>query len=101
MFSHKRNKLSDATNADIVSVFTNGTTNEALLHEHGRRRPKTMADLLGIVTKFADMEDVLGAIFARERAHVTLASLAEKSGNVGNTPTSAGGTTVPDTMKRK
>lgn len=34
-FSQKRNELPDATYADLVSAFTYGTTNEALVHELG------------------------------------------------------------------
>jgi hypothetical protein len=46
-----------------VSAFTYGTTNETLVHELGRGRPRTTADLLDIPTKFADWEDTVGAIF--------------------------------------
>jgi hypothetical protein len=38
-FSQKRNELLDATDVDIVSAFTYGTRNEALIHELGRGRP--------------------------------------------------------------
>lgn len=31
----EKNKLFDATDADVVSFFTNGMTNEALVHELG------------------------------------------------------------------
>jgi hypothetical protein len=49
-----RNKLLDATDADIVSVFTYDTSNEALVHKLGWGRPKTVPDFFEILTKFAD-----------------------------------------------
>jgi hypothetical protein len=51
------------------------TTNEALIHELGRGRTKTTADLLSIATKFANGEDVVGAIFRKEKSHATPVSL--------------------------
>lgn len=41
-----------------MSAFTYGTTNEALIHELGRGQPNATTDLLNIVTKFVDEEDV-------------------------------------------
>jgi hypothetical protein len=38
-FSQKRNELTDATDVDVVSAFTYGTTNEALVHELGWGQP--------------------------------------------------------------
>ncbi|KAJ1289641.1 hypothetical protein BS78_02G180300 [Paspalum vaginatum] len=64
----KRNELPDVTDADVGSAFTYGTTNEALIHELGRGRPKTTADLLDIAIKFADGEDAVGAIFHKRKA---------------------------------
>jgi hypothetical protein len=52
----------------VVSAFTYGTTNEALIHELGRGRPRTTADLLDIATKFADWEDAVGAIFRKGKS---------------------------------
>jgi hypothetical protein len=54
-----------ATDTDIVSAFTYGTTNEALIHEFGRGRLRTVVDLLDIATKFNDGEDAVGAIFRK------------------------------------
>lgn len=67
-FSQKRNELPDATDADVVSAFTYGTTNEALVHELGRGQPRTTADLLDIATKFVDGENVVGAIFRKGKS---------------------------------
>ncbi|WVZ75390.1 hypothetical protein U9M48_023446 [Paspalum notatum var. saurae] len=66
-FSQKRNELPDVTDSDVVSAFTYGTFNEALIHELGRGWPRTTADLLDIATKFADGEDAVGAIFRKAR----------------------------------
>jgi hypothetical protein len=44
------NKLPNATNTDVVSAFPYVTTNEALVHELGRGRPITIANLLNIAT---------------------------------------------------
>jgi hypothetical protein len=52
----------------VVSAFTNGTTNEALIHEFGRGIPRTIANLLDIATKFADGEDMVGAIFRKGKS---------------------------------
>ncbi|WVZ84190.1 hypothetical protein U9M48_031246 [Paspalum notatum var. saurae] len=66
-FSQKRNELPDITDADVVSAFTYDTSNEALVHELGRGRPRTTTDLLDNATKFADGEDAVGAIFRKGR----------------------------------
>lgn len=58
-----RNELPDTTDADIVSAFTYGTTDEAFVPELGQGRPRTTMDLLDIATKFANREDAVGAIF--------------------------------------
>jgi hypothetical protein len=51
-FSQKRNEIPDATDTTIVNAFNYGSTNEALIHEFGRGRPRTTADLLNIATKY-------------------------------------------------
>ena len=51
-----------------MSAFTYGTSNEALVHELGRGRPKTTTDLLDIATKFVDGEDAVGTIFRKGKA---------------------------------
>lgn len=82
-FYKKRNELPDATDTDILSTFTYGTTNKALVHELGHMRPRTTVDLLNIATKFTGGEDVVGAIFERGRARAMLASPVERKGTVG------------------
>jgi hypothetical protein len=67
-FWQKMNELPDATDADVVSAFTYGTTNEALVHELGWRRSKTTTDLFDIATKFADGEGAVEAIFRKGKS---------------------------------
>lgn len=62
------NEFSDTTDVDVVSAFTYDTTNEALVHELGRERPRTNANLLNIATKFANGEDAVAAIFCKEKS---------------------------------
>jgi hypothetical protein len=52
----------------VVSAFTYDTTNEALVQELGRGRPRTTTDLLDIATKFVDREDTIGAIFGKGKS---------------------------------
>jgi hypothetical protein len=52
----------------VESDITYSTTNEALVHELGRGRPRTTADLLDIATKFDDGEDAVGAIFRKGKS---------------------------------
>jgi hypothetical protein len=66
-FSQKSNELLDAIDADVISAFTNGTTNEALIHELGQGRPRTTADLIDIAT-IIDVEDAIGAIFHKGKS---------------------------------
>lgn len=51
----------------MISAFTKGTTNEALIHELGQGRPRTIADLIDIAT-IIDVEDTLGAIFRKGKS---------------------------------
>lgn len=67
-FSQTRNELLDAIDINVVSAFTYGTTNEALVHELGQGSSKTIVDLLNIATKFVDGEDAVGAIFCKGKS---------------------------------
>jgi hypothetical protein len=44
----------------MVSAFTYGTTNGAIVHELGWGRPRTTVDHLDRATKFDDEEHVVG-----------------------------------------
>lgn len=83
-----------------MSASTYDTTNEILIHELGQGRPRTTIDLLDIVTKCADGEDVVWAIFIRERAHTTPVNPTTRE-SVRNTWTGAGETITLSTVKGK
>lgn len=66
--SHKkRNKLLDITDIDVVSAFTYGTSNKALVHKLEQGRPKTIVDLFDIANKFVDGEDAVGRFSPKEK----------------------------------
>jgi hypothetical protein len=58
----EKNDLPNASNTNVINAFTYGTTNEALVHELDRGRPKTTVELLDITTKFVGGEDIVGTI---------------------------------------
>ncbi|RLN08232.1 hypothetical protein C2845_PM11G00090 [Panicum miliaceum] len=62
-FSRKRTELSNVAGADVVGAFLAGTSCRPLVHELGRRGPRTTEDLLNIATGFASSEEAVGAIF--------------------------------------
>jgi hypothetical protein len=51
------------TDADVVGAFLAGTTYKELIHELGRKGPRTTRELLDIATNFASGEEAVGAIF--------------------------------------
>ena len=48
---------------DVIRAFISGTTNEALVHELGRCKPRTMRELLDLATSHASGEEAVYAIF--------------------------------------
>ena len=58
-FSKQCNKLSDIVDADVIRAFISSMTNEALVHELGRCKPRMMRELLNLVTSHASSEEVV------------------------------------------
>jgi hypothetical protein len=55
--------LPNIADADVISVFLSGTTNETLVHKLGRKSPRTTKELLDIATSHASGENTVGVIF--------------------------------------
>jgi hypothetical protein len=51
--------------ADMIRVFIFGTTNEALVHELRRSKPRMMRELLDLTTSHASSEEDIRAIFCK------------------------------------
>jgi ribose 5-phosphate isomerase len=51
----------------VIGAFLSGTTYESLVHNLGRKHPRTTKELLDIATSQASSEEVVGAIFNRAR----------------------------------
>jgi hypothetical protein len=49
----------------MIRVFISGTTNEALIHELGRCKPRTMWELLDLTTSHASSKKAIRAIFCK------------------------------------
>jgi len=43
-FSKQYKMLPDIVDADVIGAFISSTTNEALVHELGRNKPRTMGN---------------------------------------------------------
>ena len=61
-FSKLRNELSDATDAEIITAFTYGTTCETLIRDLGVHKPKTVKELLDLATNHAGGEEAVSAV---------------------------------------
>jgi hypothetical protein len=62
--------LLNIADADVISAFLSGTTNETLVHKLGQKSLRTTKELLDIVISHASGEDVVGAIFDRSKGKV-------------------------------
>ena len=62
-FSRQCNELPNIADADIISAFLSGTSNESLVHKLGRKSPWTTKELLDIATNHASGEEAVRAIF--------------------------------------
>jgi inhibitor of KinA sporulation pathway (predicted exonuclease) len=51
--SKQCNELPDIVDADVIGAFISSTTNEALVHELGRNKPRTTRELLDLATSHA------------------------------------------------
>jgi hypothetical protein len=59
--------LPNIADADIISAFLSGTTNETLVHKLGWKSLWTTKGLLNIAIGHASGEDAVGAIFDRSK----------------------------------
>ena len=64
-FSKQCNELPNIVDADVIGAFIFGTTNEALIHKHGRNKPQTMRELLNHATSHASGEEAIRANFCK------------------------------------
>ena len=62
-FSKQCNELPNIVDADVIRAFISSTTNEALIHELGRCKPRTMQVLLDLMTSHSFGEEAVRAIF--------------------------------------
>jgi hypothetical protein len=60
-FSKRYTELPVATDNDAISSFQNGTTCTSLIHQLGRRMPRTTWELLDIASNHADGEEAVAA----------------------------------------
>jgi hypothetical protein len=60
-FSKRCTELPGATDNDAISAFQNGTTCTSLIHQLGRRMPRTTRELLDITSNHADGEEAVAA----------------------------------------
>jgi hypothetical protein len=56
-------ELPNVTNTDVVGAFLVGTTYKELVHELGRKGPRTTREILDIATNFTSGEEAVGVIF--------------------------------------
>jgi hypothetical protein len=61
--SQNCHELPSVADVDVISVFWDGTTCHTLVHELGRKQPKTTKELLNIVTRHASSEEAVGDAF--------------------------------------
>lgn len=54
--------MTNLVDVDIISTFISGATNETLVHKLGRKRLRTMKELLEIASSHASEEDAVGVI---------------------------------------
>jgi hypothetical protein len=66
-FSKECNTLPNVSDTDVIGAFLTGTTCESLVHKLGRKSPRTIKELLDIMTNHASSEEVVGAIFDRAK----------------------------------
>ena len=51
----------------MIGAFISSTTNEALVHELGRNKPRTMQELLDLATSQASGEEAVWANFYKDK----------------------------------
>jgi len=62
-FSQQRNELHGVADAEVISTFSSGTSDKALVHKIGCKNPRSAKELLDIATRHASGDDAVGAIF--------------------------------------
>jgi hypothetical protein len=66
-FSKQRTELPNVTDSDVIGVFLAGTTCRDLVSKLGRKTPTRASELMDIATKFASSQEVVEAIFRKDK----------------------------------
>jgi hypothetical protein len=62
-FSQQCNEFTNLIDTNVINTFILGTTSETLVHKLGCKSPRTMTEILYIVTSHASEEDAVGVVF--------------------------------------
>jgi hypothetical protein len=54
---------------DVIGAFISSMTNEALVHELGHCKPRTMWELLDLATSYASSKEVIHSIFYKHKGN--------------------------------
>jgi hypothetical protein len=66
-FSKQRTELPNITDSDVIGAFLTGTTCRDLVSKLGRMTPTKASELMYIATKFASGQEVVEAIFWKDK----------------------------------
>jgi hypothetical protein len=66
-FSKQRTELPNITDSDVIGAFLAGTTCWDLVSKLGRKTPTKASELMDIATKFASGQEVVEAIFRKDK----------------------------------
>jgi hypothetical protein len=66
-FSKQRTELPNITDSDVIGAFLAGTTCRDLVSKLGRKTPTKASELMDIATKFASGQEVVEAIFRKDK----------------------------------
>ena len=66
-FSKQRTELPNITDSDVIGAFLAGTTCRDLVSKLGRKTPTRASELMDIATKFASGQEVVEAIFRKDK----------------------------------
>jgi hypothetical protein len=66
-FSKQRTELPNITDSDVIGAFLAGTTCHDLVSKQGRKTPTKASELMDIATKFTTSQEVVEAIFWKDK----------------------------------
>ena len=66
-FSKQRTELPNITDSNVIGAFLATTTCRDLVSKLGRKTPTKASELMGIATKFASGQEVVEAIFRKDK----------------------------------